>query len=519
MPPPRSVGTRRGGPIGAAALAGALLAGCVTGPVYAPPVIRAPERWGPEPKSASRTVQGEEDVELRWWRSFRDPLLVSLVDRLGAQNLDLKTAYERVVQSSAQIRITAAQGLPRVEGTSQEAYLRASPNGLLRLVEPAPGSKPDFTLYNEGLAASWELDFFGRIRHAVEAADAETLASVEARHGVALAALAELAQGYLQLRGVQTRLAIARRNLSLAGQDVALVQSRFANGVANTLDLAQARAQEATFAAALPPLLAREAELINAIGLLLGEVPRALESTLRPARALPRVPRAVPVGLPVNLLGRRPDVREAEARLRATVAQTGVAAASFYPSVSLNGTLDVQSLTLGRLFNLASTAWQVGPSVTIPIFEGGRLKGNLELRESQQREAAVRFQKVVLTAWQQVDDARTAYAQAQGRRGQLARAVAQNQIALSAARQRYTEGASDFLNVNTVLAQLLQSQNDLAEAEVQIATTLVQLYRALGGGWDVADGPDGLRPPPPVAGPPLAIPSLLDGLASAAVQP
>jgi len=518
MPRTRGIGLCRAFALSSIALSSlTCLSGCVVGPVYQPPIVHVPERWGQEPVASSPTVQSDS-VDHRWWRGFRDPLLVSLVDRLGTQNLDLRTAYERVLQSEARIRITAAQGLPKIEGASQETYNRQSPNGPLSLSQKAPGAQLDYWLYAEGLNASWELDFFGRVRHALEAADAETLVAIEARHGIALATLGDLAEGYLNLRGVQARLAIARRNLSLAEQDVALVQSRFANGVANTLDLAQARAQQATIAAGIPPLLAQQAELINAIGLLLGEEPRALEAVLRPPKSLPRVPRSIPIGLPVTLLGRRPDVREAEARLRAAVARTGVAVASFYPSVSLTGMVDVQSLTLGRLFNLASTAWQVGPSVTIPIFEGGRLKANLELRESEGREAAVAFQKAVLTAWRQVDDARTAYVHIQQRRARLAEAVAQNQIALTSARQRYTEGASDFLNVNTVLGQLLQSQNDLAEAEVQTTTTLVRLYRALGGGWEIVDA--SVRVPgPSAAGPPLAIPTLLDGLASEAVDP
>jgi outer membrane protein TolC len=176
-------------------------------------------------------------------------------------------------------------------------------------------------------------------------------------------------------------------------------------------------------------------------------------------------------------------VREAEARLHATVAEAGVAVAQFYPDVSLIGNLNVQSLNLSNLFTPASTQWNVGPSISIPIFEGGRLRGNLLLHESQQREAAINFHKAVLQAWQEVDNALTAYTEAQHRRGAAARAVVQNRIALDAARDRYGQGLMDFLNVNSTLAQLLQSEN-------QIATDLVSLYRALGGGWQIADRPD-----------------------------
>jgi NodT family efflux transporter outer membrane factor (OMF) lipoprotein len=466
------------------------IAGCTVGPDYQPPELtEAPRRTSPQTADVlSRTVEGE--IDQTWWKTFRDPQLSSLVERLVAQNLDLKTAAERVVQSVAQRQVAVSQGLPHIEGQSANSYNRQSPNGTLSLLTPAPGAPLEYGLFRDGVTSSWQLDLFGRVRRAVEAADAETLAAVEKRHGVALAAVVELALGYMQLRGTQNRLGIAKRNLRLSEQNVDLVNTRFGNGVATALDLAQARAQQATIAATLPPLRTREAELINAVGLLLGAAPRALESELRRPSTIPRVPRRVPVGLPGTLVRRRPDVREAEARLHEATAQTGVAVANFYPDVTLNGAASVDSLRLSNLFSPASAAFSMGPDVSIPIFEGGRLRSTLALRESQQREAAVAFQKTVLRAWQEVDNALTAYAEAQHRRADVARAAAQNQAALQAARQRYSEGALEFLNVNSTLGQLLQSENDLEDSDTQIATDLINLYRALGGGWAVADAPD-----------------------------
>ena len=472
----------------ALSLAVLALAGCAPDvPAGAPVAVAVPERFGAEPTRGvpSRTEQGAE-VDPRWWRGFGDAELTSLVDRVASQNLDLKTAAERVIQAGAQRRIVASQALPHVEGQSLTTYNRGSPNGILKLIEPAPGAPLDFALFQDGLQSSWELDLFGRVKREVEAAGAEQAAAAEDRNGVALAAVAEVAQSYLQLRGAQARIAIADRDLRLAEDNIRLVQSRFDNGVATTLDLAQARAQQATVEGTLPPLRTQEAQLINAIGLLLGEVPRALEGELKPFKALPRVPARVPVGLPGTLVRRRPDVRQAEARLHAATAETGVAVASFYPDVTLNGDTNLQSLHLSNLFVLASNSFNVGPSVSIPIFEGGRLRGNLALRESQQREAAVAFQRTVLNAYREVDDALTAYAQAQRRRADVGRAAAQNAIALRASQQRYREGLVDFLNVNSAQMQLLQSQNEVADADVQITTDLVQLYRALGGGWEIA---------------------------------
>jgi NodT family efflux transporter outer membrane factor (OMF) lipoprotein len=463
------------------------LSGCTVGPDFQSPELSVePRRSAVDAASVpSRTVEGA--VDITWWKSFRDFQLSSLVERLVAQNLDVATATERVIQSMAQRRVAVAQGLPHIEGQSSSTYNRASPNGTLSLFVPAPGAPLDYGLFRDGLTSSWQLDLFGRVRRAVEAADAATLAAVENRHGVALTAVAELAQSYMLLRGIQNRFEIAKRNLRLAEENVELVNKRFGDGVATTLDLAQARAQQATIAATLPPLRTQEAELINIIGLLLGYAPRTLEVELRRSKMVPRVPRKVPVGLPGSLVRRRPDVREAEARLHEATAQTGVAVANFYPDVTLNGFVNVESLHLSNLFSLGSTAFAVGPAVSIPIFEGGRLRGTLELRESQQREAAVIFQKTVLRAWKEVDDALTAYREAQLRRVDVARAVTENQAALRAARQRYQEGAIDFLNVITAQAQLLQSENDLADSDTQIATYLVNLYRALGGGWEIVD--------------------------------
>jgi len=463
------------------------LIGCTVGPNYQSPEVR--EETKPSALDGesvpSRTVPGA--IDITWWKSFRDVELSLLVERLVAQNLDLKTAAERVIQSVAQRRIAVSQALPHIEGQSLDTYNRQSPNGPISLLVPAPGAPLDYALFRDGLTSSWQLDLFGRVRRAVEAADANTLAAVENRHGVALAAVAELAQSYMQLRGTQNRLGIAKRNLHLTEENIELVNARFRNGVATTLDMAQARAQQATIAATLPPLRAREAELINALGLLLGEAPRALETELHRTRILPRVPPKVPVGLPGTLIRRRPDIREAEARLHQATAQTGVAVANFYPDVTLNGAVNLESLHLSNLFTPASTAFAVGPSISIPIFEGGRLRGALALSESQQREAAVFFQETVLRAWKEVDDALTRYREAQRRRIDVARSVTENQSALQAARQRYSEGATNFLDVTATQAQLLQSENDLSDSDTLIATDLVNLYRALGGGWEVAD--------------------------------
>ena len=463
------------------------LTGCAVGPDFQSPELGEAPKWSaPDGGNASNSATSAA-VDIAWWKGFRDDQLSSLVERLASQNLDLQTAAERVIQSMAQRQVAASAGLPHIEGQSSSTYNGASPNGTLSLFTPAPGAPLDYSLFKDGLTSSWQLDLFGRVRRAVEAADANTLAAVENRHGVALAAVAELAQSYMQLRGTQNLLEIAKRHLRIVDENEQLVNTRFADGIATTLDVAQARAQRATIAATLPPLRSREAELINAIGLLLGDAPRTLEAELSRAHNLPRGPRVATAGLSGTLVRQRPDVREAEARLHEAVAETGVAVANFYPDVALNGSVGVESLRLSNLFSPTSAAFSVGPAISLPIFEGGQLRGTLALRESRQREAATFFHETVLRAWKEVDNALTAYREAQNRRADVARSVAENKTALQAARQRYSEGAIDFLNVNSTQTQLLQSENDLAESDTLIATDIVSLYRSLGGGWEIAD--------------------------------
>jgi outer membrane protein TolC len=246
---------------GVAALA---LSACTVGTDFVPPPVVAPDSFGPEPRNVrSRTTDAGPDPQ--WWRCFRDPELASLAERLAAQNLDLKTAAERVAQAGAVRAIVASQDLPHVETKSMDYYERISPHGLASLTVPS-GEPLTFSFFQQGLNASWELDLFGKVRRAVEAQEANALASIENRRGVALMALAEAAQSYISLRGAQTQLAIGERNLRIAEDDIRLVESRFANGVATTLDRAQARGQRESIAETLPPLRAREAQLINAIG-------------------------------------------------------------------------------------------------------------------------------------------------------------------------------------------------------------------------------------------------------------
>ena len=353
-----------------------------------------------------------------------------------------------------------------------------------------------FDVYQVGFDASWELDMWGGVRRSVESARASVEASAEARRATLLSSLAELARDYMQLRGTQSQLRIARDNLRTSQQSLQLTQQRAAGGVTTDLDVANAAAQVRTTAAQIPPLEQQESELINAISLLLGQPPNALQAELIHVQRVPPVPPRVPVGLPSELARRRPDIRQAEAQLHAATADIGVAVASFYPSVTLSGSMGLQALQPWKMFNIDARQYAFGPGVTIPIFQGGQLRGTLELRKAQQQEAAINYQKIVLSAWHDVDNALTAYRTEQARRDQLAEAVVQNQRALGLAQSRYQEGVADFLQVLTAQQNLLSTQQQLAIATTNVSANLVALYKALGGGWEtqLPRANDDLRP-------------------------
>jgi len=255
--------------------------------------------------------------------------------------------------------------------------------------------------------------------------------------------------------------------------------------VTTDLDVANASAQLRTTLAQIPTLEQREASLINALSLLLGQPPNALREELATPKPVPPVPPRVPVGLPSELARRRPDIRLAEAQLHAATADIGVAQANFYPSLSLTGSFGPQALQFSNLFNLNARQYAFGPAITIPIFEGGQLRSTLQLRKAQQQEAAVNFQRIVLQAWHDVDNALTAYKAEQTRRDELIQAVAENRRALTLAQSRYALGVADFLTVLDTERNLLATQQQLAQSTATVSSNLVALYKALGGGWEI----------------------------------
>jgi NodT family efflux transporter outer membrane factor (OMF) lipoprotein len=480
------------------------LGACTIGPDFTPPNSNSPASWWTPPGGKPPSQAVAMPVDTQWWQSFHDPELTSLENRVATNNLDVQIASTRLLQSRAELQVASSALLPNMDAAGSYQRDRASPVGLLALtgVSPSgqtlsadstgfgtsslPGSdgSTTFNLWQYSLNASWELDLWGRIRRGVEAAKASHQAAEEERRDVLLSAMAEMAQDYIQLRATQTMIGIVNQNLDLAQQSLHLVQLRYDNGAATDLDMANAKAEVAMISAELPPLESESTHLINAISFLLAAPPRALSSELQTAQAIPPAPPSVPVGLPSELARRRPDIRAAEAELHTATADIGVAVASFYPAVMLNGSAGLQSLEFASSWNMSSNQYSVGPSISLPIFEGGRLRGMLRLSRAQQREAALNYQRIVLQAWDDVDNSMTSYNEEQQRNARLAEAVNENRIALQTAQRSYAEGAVDFLNVLRAQSDLLDTQGQLTQSTAAIDESLVGLYKSLGGGWE-----------------------------------
>ena len=477
-----------------------LLGGCSTmGPDFAAPQWSGPGAWesGGKPAPVSRTVAAP--VDPNWWTLFHDPVLTSLEARVAKGNLDLAIAAPRIEESRARYDSAVALGMPGVNGNTSFNRQKASDVGVYGLAPTALGANgannetagglgsrhlPHFDVYQFGFDASWEIDLWGKIRRGVESANATSIASEESRRGVLLSTLAEVARQYVTLRGVQTQSRIARDNVRIARDSLKLTQQRESGGVTTNLDVANASAQLSETEAQLPALEQQEAQLINALSLLVGMPPNGLRAELAAPKAVPPVPPAVPVGLPSDLARRRPDVREAEANLHAATADIGVAEAAFYPSFRLTGSVGMQAVQFGRLFDLDARQYATGPGLTVPIFDAGQLKAGLRLTKARQKEAALVYQKTVLTALHEVDNALIAYHAEQDRRRQLTEAVTQSRHALELAQSRYAQGVADFLTVLDAQRTLLRNELELAGSTTTVSANLVVLYKALGGGWE-----------------------------------
>ena len=439
------------------------LGGCNgVGPNFSQPVPETADRssfldTGRPVRSPVLVLAGTSSAptDAAWWGIFHDATLSRLEARVVDENLDVRTATLRVAESRAQVASTASAALPTLNATASDTRQAFSQNALIKLVPlnalgGSAGSSSGlqqlntgFNVYSVGFDASWEIDLWGHVARQIEAADAQLAANAEMRRDTLVSTLAELARDYINLRGTQRLIRIAKDNLRIDEEILGVTRIRQDKGLVTGLDTESAASQVESVKAQIPQLEQQEIQGINAISLLLDEPPLGLSAELIGTKAVPPNPPRVPIGLPSELARRRPDIRMAEAQLHAAVANVGVAVAEFYPSVRLNGSPTLQALAPKDIFKGNSLQYMnIGPSVTLPIFEGGKLKSNLVLQEKRQQEAAISYHKAVLSAWHDVVNSLTAYKTEQLRRDRLKLQVDHAKQALALARSRYEQGVA-----------------------------------------------------------------------------
>ena len=454
----------------------AMLEGCTVGPNYLKPDLALPATWS-QPSDSGGT---EDPVHLaEWWKVFHDPILDSLVDRALQANLDMREAAARIWEVRTQQRVARADHFPKLDASGSVQRNRYSQGSQFGAI--LGGRTLD--IFQLGLDAVWEPDVFGGIRRSVEAAEADTDAATENRRGILLTLLGDVARNYMDLRGLQHRIAVTHQNIHTQRQTLELTTVRFKAGLSTGLDVARAEAQMRTTMASLPALESSREQALHRLALLLGQEPNALQGELRNVGPIPPVPRAVPIGLPSDLLRRRPDIRKAEREVAAATARIGVATADLFPKFTLTGQGFLQSLDAETLLKWSNRQWSVGPTVSWPIFYAGRIRANIDVQNTRQEQALARYEKAVLTALEDVENALVSYSKEQHRYSSLYDAVAANRMALNLASERYVKGLANFLDVLDAERSLYSSEDQLAQSEQAVRVNLVTLYKALGGGW------------------------------------
>jgi NodT family efflux transporter outer membrane factor (OMF) lipoprotein len=450
------------------------IAGCTVGPDYYRQDANEPVGW----VGKTELIKGSSDYSelVHWWTGFNDPNLTSLVERSINTNLDLLQAQARIRQARAARGIAVGGLWPTADAGG--SYTRG------RIPILGNPDVPTRNLFQTGLDAAWELDVFGGVRRSVEAADADVRFAVEDHRDVLVTLVSEVALNYIELRGFQQEIVIAQNNLEAQQQTAELTHKKFQGGLIGTLDVANADAQVATTASQIPRLEAAAQQTIYNLSVLLGLEPTALLTELSPTNSIPFAPPQVPIGIPSELLRRRPDIRRAEAAIHSATARIGVATADLYPKFNLTGSVNFQNDQLNGLINSKNRFWTVGPAVDWQIFSAGRVRSNIELQKALQQESIIAYQKTVITALADVENALIAYAKEYERHKMLADAVAHNRKAVDSATQLYERGLTDFLNVLVAQRSLFVSEEALVQSTRNLSTDLVALYKALGGGWN-----------------------------------
>jgi len=457
-----------------------LAAACTVGPDYRRPNLDVPAAWSrpasadspASPAATAATAEAAETAQQdlsRWWTRFSDPTLSSLIERSVKANVDLQVAEARVQQARGSRQVAASELWPSLNTAAATTV----------------GTGPDNSALVAG--AAYLVDMFGGVRRSVEAAEADVEASIEERHAVLLALLGEVASTYVEMRGAQAAITTLRVNLATQQETWNLTKARRAVGLASDLDVERARAQVAGTSAALSPLESAREQSVHRLGVLLGTQPTTLAAELRTDAPIPTAPSQILVGVPADLLRRRPDLRRAERQLAAATARVGAATADLYPKFTLTGSVGLRSADLVDLFKGASRFANIGPSIDWPVFAGGAIRGAIKVRDAQQDEALARYEATLLTALEEVENAFVRHTREQMRRRDLEEAVDANREAAELAHRLYANGLVAFLDVLVAERSLVESESRLVDSQTAVSTTLVAIYVALGGGWKEAE--------------------------------
>jgi len=451
--------------------------GCAVGPDYRTPKVSAPESWSASQQN--ETINSADPV-VHWWKTFNDPLLDSLIIRAMKSNLDLRAAEARIREARFLNSSVSSELWPEVNTSASYSRSRRS----LGISTIPPSAKLKRNLYQSGFDASWEIDLFGGKRRATEAARADVDAAIENQRDVLITLLAEVARNYIEVRGIQRRLDIVHKNIKAQQEMVEITRARFEAGLSSELDAVQAKGLLAVTQSQIPALESSTKRAIHRIGVLLGQKPEALLSELTKEMPIPSVSVTVPVGLPSDLLRRRPDVRRVERELTAATARIGVATADLFPKFSLTGNFGLQSENLNAISLVRSRYWSLGPTLRWPIFEAGRIRANIHAQSARQEQILLNYEKSILSALEDVENALAVYTGEQVRHKNLVEAVNANRRAVELASELFTRGLANFLYVLDAERSLYESEDNLAQSEHTVSLNLVSLYKALGGGWE-----------------------------------
>jgi len=452
-----------------------ILSGCITvGPDYVLPETRLPEKWHNELKGGETGEAQNPQGLAKWWRTLKDPILLTIIDRAVMNNQDIRKVRAKIREQRARRNISYTGLFPTVDASGSFTRKKGSE-------DIGGGKETDF--YSAGFDAGWELDLFGGARRLVEASTADLQASKEDLRDVQVSLLAEVALNYADVRSFQSRIEVAERNLNIQDETYQLAQLRYEAGLANEFAVHQSKYNLENTRSNIPALRTALEEAMNRLALLMGDNPGAIHAELKEQKPVPVSQPDIAVGVPADVLRQRPDIRRAERQLAAQTARIGVATAEMYPKINLIGSIGFESLTLDNLISAGSKAYSFGPRITWPIFNAGSIRSNIEVQSALQEQYLIQYEITVLNALEEVENALVAYMEEQNRRQSLSDAKRAASQASAFAQDLYKAGLTDFTSVLDAQRSLLSFEDQLIQSEGRIISNLVRLYKALGGGW------------------------------------